>query len=406
MPLQQRIKVLIADDMVELRSNVRRMLSSAENILVVAECEDGEDALKKVVEFAPHIILMDINMPKIDGLKATEMLAKDHPEIQVVIMSVQSEQEYFRRAMKAGAKDFLTKPFSSSDLIETITNVFNKWVKDRPDFQLTEHNAQVLTFFSTKGGVGKTTLAANLAVGLAQKGKKTLLIDVSLQFGDVAITLNLKPSRSIFNVVDKEEQVTAANIEKNLTQHPSGLDLLLAPLEPAYAEAIKPAHIKSILELMIPAYQYIIIDTAPKIAEIELALLDHTDILFLLATLEISSLKNTKMCLKTFNDIKFDTSKIKLVLNKDIPNVGIGPADIEAGLAIPMFAVVPMDSGTAQKALNTGEPFVVKFPESSLAQSIEEIMKKILPAEEMAKKPLPKKSAFFKIKDLLTGSVS
>ncbi|MFZ2957774.1 MAG: response regulator [Candidatus Ozemobacteraceae bacterium] len=406
MPLQRRIKVLIADDMVELRSNVRRMLANAENIQVVGECGDGEEALRAVIEFSPHIVLMDINMPKIDGLKATETLTKDHPEIQVVIMSVQSEQEYFRRAMKAGAKDFLTKPFSSSDLIETITNVFNKWVKDRPDFQLSERRAQVLTFFSTKGGVGKTTLAANLAVSLAQRGKKTLLIDASLQFGDVAITLNLIPHRNIFGVVDKEEQVTIGKIEKNITHHPSGLDLLLAPQEPAYAEAIKPAHIKAILDMLIPSYQFIIIDTAPKIAEIELILLDHTDMLFLLATLEISSLKNTKMCLKTFNDIKFDTTKLKLVLNKDIPNVGIAQADIEAGLSIPMFAVVPMDSGTAQKALNTGEPFVVKFPKSSLAQAIEEIVKKILPNESPEKKSVPGGSAIFKIKDLLFGSGS
>lgn len=404
MPRPSRIRVLIADDMTELRSNVRRMLGNTENITVVGEAGDGEEALRLAGELQPHVILMDINMPKIDGLKATETLAKEKPEVQVVIMSVQSEQEYFRRAMKAGAKDFLTKPFSSSDLAETITNVFNKWVKDRPEFQREQPKAQVLTFFSTKGGVGKTTLAANLAIRMAGAGKKTLLIDCSLQFGDIAVTLDLKPSKNIYFIVEKGDEIPFESIERNLIQHPSGLHVLLAPTEPAFAEAIKPHHLKSILEQVSSEYQYIIIDTAPKIGEMELALFDRTDMVFLLATLEMSSLKNTKLCLKTLSDIQFDTAKIRLILNKDIPNVGIGPQDIAEKLGIPMFAVVPMDPETAQMALNSGEPFVIKFPHSSLSRAIDDLSTKILPVPETPKIPAVKGSAILRIKDILFGT--
>lgn len=400
---QTRIKLLIADDMVELRSNVRRMLGNQENIQVIGEASDGEEVLKLAKELGPHVILMDINMPKIDGIKATETLAKDRPEIQVVMMSVQSEMEYFRRAMKAGAKDFLTKPFSSGDLIDTIQNVFAKWVKDRPEFAQSQQKAQVITFFSTKGGVGKTTLATNLSVALAAQGKRTLLIDCSLQFGDVAITLNQKLAKNIYNVCDKEDSMNLSNLEKNLSQHPSGLHVLLAPIEPAYAEAVKPQSLKQIFEYLIPMYQYVIIDTAPHIGDIELAILDHTDMLFLLATLEISSLKNTKLCLKTLTDIKFDTAKIKLVLNKDMPNVGIDGKTIEDGLKIPIFSVVPMDSETAQLSLNQGEPFVVKFPDSTLSRAVNQIASKL--SSDGKKQAAPQKtSMILRIKDLLFGS--
>ncbi|HEY9072462.1 MAG TPA: response regulator [Candidatus Ozemobacteraceae bacterium] len=380
--MAQRIKVFIADDMIELRSNVRRMLGTFENIRVIGEAGDGEEALQKIRELSPHVVLMDINMPKLDGLKATETLAKERPNIQVVIMSIQSEQEYFRRAMKAGAKDFLTKPFSSSDLADTIQNVFNKWVKDTPDAMVEETKARVLTFFSTKGGVGKTTLSANLGVELARMGKKTLLIDGSFQFGDIAITLNQKSNRNIYCIVDSgREEISNETIEKNIVHHPSGLDLLLAPLEPAFAEAIKAQHIKQILDTLSPNYQFILFDTAPHIGDLELAILDRTDQVLLVATLEISSLKNTKMCLKTFSDIKIDVGKIKLVLNKDFPSAGIGSKDIEAGLAIPLFATVPMETDTAQQALNQGEAFVVKSPGSSLAKAVMKMARTITGGE-------------------------
>ena len=401
MSITPRIKLLIADDMDELRSNVRRMLNNQDNIRIVGEARNGREALELVKELQPHVVLMDINMPEIDGLKAAEMLAKDFPNVQTVIMSIQGEQEYFRRAMKAGAKDFLIKPFSTNDLIDTIQNVFNKWVKDRPELFNEEPRADILTFFATKGGVGRTTLAVNLAAGLASKGKKVLLIDASLQFGDVAITLNQPAKRTIYHLVESGEEITLGEIEKNIIKHESGIDLLLAPKEPAFAEAVKSEHILRIIENVETLYNYIIFDMPPSITEKELAILDRSTMVLLVATLEISSLKNTKICLKTFSDINFDLSKIKLILNKEIPNVGFGKEDLESGLAIPVYATVPMEAEIAQRSLNHGEAFVLKSPASAIARSILGMADRLVGTTSG---PETGKSAIFKIKDLLFGS--
>jgi len=397
-----RIKLLIADDMDELRSNVRRMLNNQENIKIVGEARNGKETIEKVKELQPHIVLMDINMPELDGLKAAEMITKDYPNVQTVIMSIQSEQEYFRRAMKAGAKDFLVKPFSTNDLVETIQNVFNSWIKDRPELLHEDQKAEIISFFATKGGVGRTTLAVNLAVNLASRNKQVLLVDSSLQFGDVAITLNQPIKRSISNLVEAEE-ITIGEIEKNLVRHESGLDLLLAPKEPALAEAVKVDHLIKIIDQARHSYHYIIFDLPPSITEKELAILDKSDLVLLVATLEISSLKNTKLCLKTFNDINFDMGKIKLILNKEIPNVGIGKADLEAGLAIPVYATVPMESEIAQRSLNHGEAFVAKAPGSAIAKSIIGMADRIVGPKEGVSNETGK-SAILKIKDLLFGS--
>lgn len=402
MAANQRIKLLIADDMDELRSNVRRMLNNQDNIKIVGEARNGQETIDLVKELQPHIVLMDINMPEIDGLKATEILAKDFPNVQTVIMSIQSEQEYFRRAMKAGAKDFLVKPFSTNDLVDTIQNVFNRWIKDRPELLAEEPQAEMITFFSTKGGVGRTTLAVNLAVNLASRGKQVLLVDGSLQFGDVAITLNQPIKRSIANLVEADE-ISIAEIEKCVVKHESGLDLLLAPKEPAMAEAIKSEHLIRIIDEARSSYQYIIFDLAPSITDKELTILDKSDLVLLVATLEISSLKNTKICLKTFADINFDMNKIKLILNKEIPNVGIGKQDLESGLAIPVYATVPMESEIAQRSLNHGEAFVLKSPGSAIAKSIIGMADIIIGPKESSGTETGK-SAILKIKDLLFGS--
>lgn len=396
-----RIKLIIADDMDELRSNVRRMLNNQENIRIIGEARNGKEVVDLVKELQPHVVLMDINMPEVDGLKATEILAKDYPNVQTVIMSIQSEQEYFRRAMKAGAKDFLVKPFSTSDLIDTIQNVFNRWVKDRPELVANETKAEILSFFSTKGGVGRTTLAVNLAANLASRGKKVLLIDASLQFGDVAITLNQAAKKTIYQIVESGADITLSEVEKNIVSHESGLDLLLAPKEPAFAEAVRSEHILKIIDLIRGVYQYIVFDLPPSITEKELAILDRSDLVLLVATLEISSLKNTKICLKTFTDINFDVSKIKLILNKEIPNVGIGKQDLEAGLAIPVYATVPMESEIAQRSLNHGEAFVLKSPASAISKSIIGMADRIVGPRQQAETG---KSAILKIKDLLFGS--
>ncbi|MBU1107302.1 MAG: response regulator [Candidatus Riflebacteria bacterium] len=396
-----RIKLLIADDMDELRSNVRRMLNNQDNIRIVGEARNGREAIDLVKELQPHVVLMDINMPEVDGLKAAEILAKDFPNVQTVIMSIQGEQEYFRRAMKAGAKDFLVKPFSTNDLVDTIQNVFNKWVKDRPELFANEPKADVLSFFSTKGGVGRTTLAVNLAVSLTSKGKKVLLIDASLQFGDVAITLNQPAKKTIYNLVENGDEITLGEIEKNIIKHECGLDLLLAPKEPAFAEAVKSEHILKIVETVQTMYNYIIFDLPPNVTEKELAILDRSNMVFLVATLEISSLKNTKICLKTFGDINFDLSKIKLILNKEIPNVGFGKEDLEAGLSIPVYATVPMESEIAQRSLNHGEAFVLKSPTSAIARSIIGMADRLVGPATVVDTG---KSAILKIKDLLFGS--
>ena len=394
------IKLLIADSKDELRNNIRRMLNNQDAICIVGEAKDGPETLSMVKELQPHIVLLDLDLPVIDGLKVIELLAKEYPTVQCLVMSMKSDPEYILNSMKSGAKDFLREPFNASSLTEAIMNVYNKWLKDKEELFEEKDTAKVVTLFSTKGGVGKTTLAINIASALAAKQKRTLLIDASLQFGNVAITLDLHPKSTISNIVESSEYA-ADDIIRRTTKHASGLDVLVAPLNPAKAEEVRGEHLQKIIEAVKPLYQFIIVDMPAVITEKELAILDKTTILFLIATLEITSLKNTKACLKTLEEINYDMSKVKIILNKDMPDVGIDKANIEQGLGIPVYSVIPMDDAVVQP-LNKGEPIVLKSPFSLISRTIIDIAEKLVgPAKKQAN---TSKSTILRIKDLLFGN--
>ncbi len=211
------IRVLIVDDLLETRENVRKLLEFEPDMEIVGQAGTGEEAIELAKRAQPDIILMDINMPGIDGISASQEITDLVPHAQIIIMSVQSDPDYMRRAMLAGTRYFLTKPFGGDELITAVRRVHAKRTvapaPASPTSQLRQGDQQatrapgghVISVFSPSGGVGCSTVAINMAAGLAQSGYNTLLIDGSLQFGDVAVMLNLKPDSSIIDLIDSDK---------------------------------------------------------------------------------------------------------------------------------------------------------------------------------------------------------
>lgn len=369
------IRVLLVDDVEETRNNIRRILSFDKDIAVIGEGRDGLEAVQKVNALNPDVVLMDVNMPKLNGIAATEKIMLEYPGVAVIFLSVQGEAEYLRKAMMAGARDYLVKPFSGDELIETIKRVYqleSKRIRPEKKQQVKNSKPQVITIFGTKGGVGKTTIAVNTAVQLAQTKKKVVMVDLDLQFGDVSVFLNLAPKRTIAELAQEGSEPDIDLIESYMIPHLSGIKILPAPGRPEYAELITAAQIESIITVLKNHYDYVIIDTPPMFNDTNLSALDLSSQVFLVLSLDLATIKNVKLSLELMQTLHH-IGKTKLILNRASEDMGIKINNAEDTLEFLIAAHLPSDGRVCVSALNKGIPFVLSDPNAKVSQAVRSV---------------------------------
>ncbi len=358
----EKIKVLIADDIEETRQVIKKILG-LENTLfeVVGEAENGEEVLKLIPKLSPDIVLMDINMPVLNGLEATEKITSEYPQMMVIIMSVQAENEYLKRAMFHGAKEYIIKPFDCNSLTETIKMTYEKYKERQKTLNQTkekEREGRVITFFSSKGGVGKSVLALNTAIMLSKnKQKKILLLDMDLQFGDLALLVNKYSHKTILDIVDDGQVSTYENMKPYLYAYSDNLDMLFAPGKPESAEYITKETIAEMIKRLKKEYDMILVDTGVNYNDTTLHLLDHAEKILFISTMEIVALKNTKLGMRIMQSLGYDTNKVKLVINKFTTNYGISKKDIDDVFKDGIFAMIPEEEKVVNLSVNKGGPF-------------------------------------------------
>jgi pilus assembly protein CpaE len=399
--------VLVVDDIANVREDIKRLLYFEEDISVVGEAGDGEEALRMAENLKPDVVLMDINMPGMDGIMASEKISNQIPETAIVIISIQGEPEYLRKAMAAGARDYLVKPFSSTDLAETIRRVSSSY-KIRPNRSTVPPvttaspepeppGKRIIVVFSSKGGVGKSTVSCNLAVCLAQETqKKVALVDLDLQGGDDSVMLNLSPKGTIAEMVQEEDQLEYSLLNSYLAPHMSGVKVLPAPLRPEQAELITASHVAELLTLLKANHDYIVVDTSPLFNDLNLNALEMADDILLIFTRDLPSLKHVKTDLEVLETLN-QSRKVKLVLNKSTQDYGIKLTDLQKSLNASPSAILPYDEKTVLSSINKGHPFVMTSTNTRIAQSIKDFALKFELAAASAPEKAVKKSLFNKI---------
>lgn len=398
------IKVLIVDDIPETRENLKKLLAFEADIEVVGTASSGREGLELAQELTPDIILMDINMPDMDGITATEAISKAVPQASVVMMSVQSEADYLRRAMLAGARDFLTKPISGEELYATVRSVYDRRPQipvapigtdtGRPSGKLTisaQHQAHVIVVYSPQGGAGKTTVATNVAASLMREGTRVLLMDCDLQFGDVGVFLNLQAQRNLVDLVQAVDDLDMDLVENVMVTHESGLKVLLGPARPEDAEEIQSAKVAQLVEKLRSAFDFIVIDLATKLDEVAIALFDIAERIVLVINPTLPAVKNLRIILNLMDALQYPEIKEMLVINKvtaelERVKAAIPVAAIEGNLKRKAVAVVPMDERRVLAAINRGITVVAKdrnmSPAKELITLAESVRASVSPEEQ------------------------
>jgi pilus assembly protein CpaE len=387
--MAEQIRVLIVDDIPETRDHLSKLLGFEGDIDVVGAAASGAEALRLAASLTPDIVLMDINMPDMDGIATTEQLSRDIPTASIIMMSVQGEADYLRRSMLAGAREFLVKPFSSDELTASIRGVFSREREKQSRIVATGSPAtgggvvaqtesgepgQIIAVFSPKGGVGRTTVAVNLAVAAATElGKKVVLVDGSFQFGDVGVLLNLNPkNKSIADLAPELDQAghEVESIDTFVINHSAGIRVLLAPPTPEMAELIKPDGVKRVLEALRMNHDLVVVDCTAFFNDTTLAILDAADTILTMLSLEITSIKNMRLFLEVADQLGYEGGKVRLVLNRADSALGIKVSDVEHSIGRKVDETIVSDGRSVVYALNRGVPFFLSNREAQVSQDI------------------------------------
>lgn len=403
--MTEKIKIMVVDDNQATRDNIKKLLSLETDMEVSCEAATGEEAIKKAMIMLPDIILMDINMPGMDGIAATEIISGGMPQCPVIVVSVQGEQEYLRKAMAAGAKEYLVKPFEGDELLECIRHIFVREQKRRERF--TQQAAppeptlgKVVTIFSTKGGIGKTTIATNLGAALGfDEANKICILDLDLQFGDVALFLDIVPKVTIADLVRDIDNMDSSVLNKYLINYRDNIKVLAAPARPEQADEVTATHVVAIIKQLQYSYDYIIVDTAPLFNDITFSILEASNLIIVATSQDLPTLKNVKLCLEIFESLQYPPEKIKVVLNRANSIGGMTIQDSENLLQRKFLSFMPSDGKTVVTAVNQGVPFVISNPDTPVAQTLLKLTNYVISGDEEyinspAKRPVvTKKSA-------------
>ncbi len=403
-----QIKVLIVDDIADTRDNIRRLLQFENDVEVVGSAETGYEGIELAKKIRPDVVIIDINMPDVDGIRATEIIRKYSPHTQIIVLSVQGDPHYMRRAMLAGARDFLTKPPSADELTSAIRRAGKMAIEERlrspsvlsggkvpTDLSKSSivSTSNVISVYSPKGGAGCTTLAINLAMALHNDDSPTIIVDGNLQFGDVAVFLNEQTKNSIVDLAPRTDELDADILEDVLATHAkSGVKILAAPPRPEYAENISGEQFSKVLEYLRHFYAYVVIDTATALDDITLASIDASDIIILITTQDIPAIKNTRHFFDLTHVLNVDLNRVIFAMNRYDKRIGITPEKVGESFKHEIAAVLPLEDRVVIPSINRGMPFVLSDKTKPISKAVlslaKEVRKKIhefseLPDEEV-----------------------
>ena len=366
-------EIVIVDVDAEARAELKRTLAVGQ-ITVVGESDYGIDAVTVAKEHPPDVFLVSMEEPVARALQTVELLGTASPQAAIIVYSSLAEAGAVRRAMVAGARDYLMKPLKPEDVSRAIYGILDQDERKRlnvgDDSSEPVARGTVFTVFGAKGGIGKTTIATNLATALVRlTDANVVLVDMDTRFGDVAIMMDIAVESSIADMGRRMEELDRESIKDYLVQHHTGVSILPAPLHPTEWRNVTPQHIEKIIDLLAQGHDYVVIDTPGTFNELIATTLELANVILLITSMDIASIKDTALALEMLRAADVSEDKVKLTINHCTSSNSLREEDVERVLEYGVTWRIPHDYHVASST-QLGIPIVIAKPYARVARAV------------------------------------
>jgi pilus assembly protein CpaE len=319
----------------------------------------GEQQIQALRALGPEVIILDMEENQELALQLAQYLVELNPAQLFIATGPVLSSDQLMQAMRVGVTDYLPKPVVAEELRAATIRCAHKVQKRVGEKQ--QIAGKIFSFFSPKGGAGATTLATNLAILIHRISKKrTLVVDLDLELGESALVLGVQPRFNFVDFAENFRRMDASLLGSYIEHHPSGVHLLSAPAQPEKAEAVTPDQIRRILTFLRQHYDYIIVDTPGSFAASTLAIIEQADLVFVVSTADIPSLRNLQRGIPVLKRILVKgEEQVRLILNRYDPKDTISVEDVERSIGMKIFWKISNDYEAVMTSLNAGEPIVL-----------------------------------------------
>jgi len=364
--MKLRVLIFSSDD----TSGYIHSLLSSDQIELVGNVKDENIVLDEISRKHPDIILVVVTDYINKALRTCQQIYLLRPRTIPVVLSDENDPINLRKIMQTGVHYILPLSIDSESLIEQLHGIYSNEMTRiiaMENTAATTWKSKLIVVFGAQGGIGKTALAANLAVKLAQRKRKVMLLDYDLQFGDLNVFMGIDSKDTISDLLQEQSNPNADTIRRFCSLHASGVNLLSNPRSPEFAEGISVMHTERIAASLRSYYDYVIVDTATSFSDINLSCFDAASEILFVTDMDIAALRNSKKALTVLKSL-VDDKKIKLIIGKQYPG-NISIANVANALEMPIWASIPYDQKTMVDALNQGIPVVLDAPNSKISKA-------------------------------------
>lgn len=365
--------VLVVDPNLDSRLDAVTAVRQA-GMVLVGEAPYGAEATFLEADRAPSLVLLALEEPPMRGIATLEAIRRQNPDAAVVVYSSSNDPELLRRAMRAGARDYLAKPLDAGAVSEAVTAVldYERGGDAETSTSRERGTGTVITVAGAKGGIGKSTLAANLALALRGVTQQDVaLLDTDVQFGDIGVIFDIDPphDRCVSYLGREGVMLTRDVVQDALMRHASGLDILAVTPEPDDWRYVRPEQIARLARALAETHEYVVVDTPGTINELVAAALCEADVILLVTSLEMSSIKDTKTATRVLRSLSVDPARVRLVINDSTAASSVTPEDVAEATGLSIAISIPHDKQLG-RSVQRGVPVYTDQPTANFPRSV------------------------------------